>query len=224
MKGNAFENWQFDRSLQNTVRGRKVDQFLWFISGARGGVSTDCRKDLTPGRTSGFDSVMPIQSRWTARKWWDLPGGPVVRTLLGGNVGLIPGCRSKKPDASQHSKINKWTESKLTLLGTSLAYQRLRLWASKAGVMGSIPGWGAKNRHVTQWNWKGGQRVGEKKRKNEISLKSWIQEVWFLEFLFTFTLSWSVDEFFFLGSQPLFQFSMVAVTKGCALSVLLFNH
>ena len=64
MKGNAFENWQFNPSLQNTVRGRKVDQFLWFISGARAGGSVlIAAKDLTPGRTSGFDSVMPIQSR-----------------------------------------------------------------------------------------------------------------------------------------------------------------
>ena len=39
MKGNAFENWQFDGYLQNTVRGRKVDQFLWFISGEEVGGS-----------------------------------------------------------------------------------------------------------------------------------------------------------------------------------------
>ena len=65
MNGNAFEKWQLDRYPQSTVRCRKVDQILWFISGAGrgvGGVSAECCKDLTPGRTSGFDSVMQIQS------------------------------------------------------------------------------------------------------------------------------------------------------------------
>ena len=53
--------------------GRLISFFGLFL-GRSGGVSTDCRKDLTPGRTSGFDSVMPIQSRWTAEvigpPWW----------------------------------------------------------------------------------------------------------------------------------------------------------
>ena len=32
--------------------------------------------------------------------------------------------------------------------GTSLVVQQLRLWASAAGTMGSIPGWGAKIPHA----------------------------------------------------------------------------
>ena len=39
---------------------------------------------------------------------------------------------------------------KITLLGTSLAIQWLRLCVSTAGGMGSVPGWGARILHATQ--------------------------------------------------------------------------
>ena len=39
---------------------------------------------------------------------------------------------------------------KMTLLGTSLAIQWLRLCASTAGGMGSVPGWGASILHAMQ--------------------------------------------------------------------------
>ena len=47
---------------------------------------------------------------------------------------------------------------KLPLLGTFLVVQWLRLHASTAGGMGSIPGWGTKMLHALQ--------CGKKKKKN----------------------------------------------------------
>ena len=52
-----------------------------------------------------------------------------------------------------------------TLPGTSLAVQWLRLCASTAGGMGSIPGWGTKIPHAAQY----GQK--EKRKKKRLCLK-----------------------------------------------------
>ena len=44
----------------------------------------------------------------------------------------------------------KTVKEKKSKLGTSPVVQWLRLWASTAGGMGSIPGWGTKVPHAVQ--------------------------------------------------------------------------
>ena len=62
-------------------------------------------------------------------------------------------------------RIMLWTKDKLSLLGTSLEVWWLRLWASNAGGMGSIPGWGTKIPYAV-WH-------DQKKKNLSLFVSSW---------------------------------------------------
>ena len=78
-----------------------------------------------------------------------------------------------------------YVESKKVNFGTSLAVQWLRLRASTAGGLGSIPGWGAKILHAVH-------RGQKKKKERKKKVRKLVHLTFFLDYFFkrwTFTLN-----------------------------------
>ena len=64
--------------------------------------------------------------------------------------------------------IDKYNCIHLKCIGTSLAVQWLKLWASSAGVTGLIPGQGANNPHAMQHDQKTSQ-INSLKEKSSLN-------------------------------------------------------
>ena len=57
------------------------------------------------------------------------------------------------------------------VLGTSLAFQWLRPWASDVERVGSIPGWGTEIPHAACYGKRKRERENERKKKKNVLLK-----------------------------------------------------